>query len=161
MLTKEISMSKMFKALATLGAAVGILNVADLAQASPKGNLNIAIDGFRNQRGQVCLKLYNGSRGFPDGSQNVAQQRCVKLNGNPLVVTLKNITAGSYAVAVIHDANADNQANRNGLGIPIEGFGFSRNPAIRTGPPKFGDAAVLVAGPNTNIQIQMKYLFGG
>jgi len=33
------------------------------------------------------------------------------------------------------------KANRNFLGI-LEGFGFSRNPVIRTGPPKFNDAAV-------------------
>jgi uncharacterized protein (DUF2141 family) len=153
-------MLKTLKTLAVLGVTLGCLGVAP-ADANSNGQLTVAIAGLKNQRGQVCLKLYNGSRGFPNSGQNVVQQRCVKLNGNPLAVTFSNVKAGSYAVAVIHDANNDNQANRNGLGIPTEGFGFSRNPVIRTGPPKFGDAAVLVAGPNTSIQIQMKYLFGG
>jgi uncharacterized protein (DUF2141 family) len=146
-----------------MGLAVGLgdWNGASHAQAQGKGRLTVEIDGLRNRRGQVCLRLYSGSRGFPDGSQNVVQQRCVKLSGDPLAVTFGNLTAGSYAVAVIHDANGDNKANRNGLGIPTEGFGFSGNPVIRTGAPKFGEAAILVAGPNTNIQIQMRYLFGG
>lgn len=153
-------MSKTLKTLAVLGLILGSLG-ATPAAANSSGRLTVEIAGLRNQRGQVCLKLYNGSRGFPNGSQNVVQQRCVKLNGNPLAITFGNVKAGSYAVAVIHDANNDNQANRNGLGIPTEGFGFSRNPVIRTGAPKFGEAAILVAGPNTNIQIQMRYLFGG
>lgn len=153
-------MSKMLKTVAVLGFTLGSLD-ATPAEANSNGRLTVEIAGLRNQRGQVCLKLYSGSRGFPNGNQNVVQQRCVKLNNNPLAVTFGNVKAGSYAVAVIHDANNDNQANRNGLGIPTEGFGFSRNPVIRTGAPKFGEAAVLVAGPNTNIQIQMRYLFGG
>ncbi|GAA6620321.1 hypothetical protein NUACC26_061370 [Scytonema sp. NUACC26] len=78
----------------------------------------------------------------------------------PLTVTFKNLQPGSYAVAVLHDTNSDKKANRNGLGIPLEGFGFSENPVIRTGPPKFNDA-VLVAGSTTNIQIQLNYLLGG
>lgn len=153
-------MSKTLARLVVLGLALGALGTVP-AQANSAGQLTVAIAGLKNQRGQICLKLYNGSRGFPNGSQNVVQQRCVRLNGNPLAVTFSNVPTGSYAVAVIHDANNDNQANRNGLGIPTEGFGFSRNPVIRTGPPKFSDAAVLVVGPNTSIQIQMKYLFGG
>lgn len=74
------------------------------------------------------------------------------------VVTFRNLNAGRYAIAVIHDANADGKLNRGFLGIPIEGFGFSRNPRILTGPPNFGDAAISVSSVTTNIQIQMKYL---
>ncbi len=158
-------MSKTLKMLAVFGFSLstlaGTLVGATAAQAGSKGKLNVEIDGLKNQNGQVCLKLYSGSGGFPNGNQNVVQQRCVKLTQNPLTVTFSNVAAGSYAVAVIHDANGDNQVNRNALGIPTEGFGFSRNPVIRTGAPRFGEAAVVVVGPNTNIQIQMQYLFGG
>nr|WP_245817423.1 DUF2141 domain-containing protein [Hydrococcus rivularis] len=75
----------------------------------------------------------------------------------PQLVTFENLQPGSYAVAVLHDANNDGEANRNALGIPVEGFGFSRNPVIRTGPPKFNDAVVLVLGSSTKIQIQLNY----
>lgn len=75
--------------------------------------------------------------------------------------TFDNLKAGSYAVAVLHDKKGDRQLKRNFLGIPTDGFGFSGNPAIVTGPPKFGDSAFVVAGPSTNIQIQLIYLLGG
>ena len=66
---------------------------------------------------------------------------------------------GNYAVALIHDANADGILNSNSFGMPTEGFGFSNNPLILTGPPKFNNAAVAVAGANTDIQIKLQYLF--
>jgi uncharacterized protein (DUF2141 family) len=44
--------------------------------------------------------------------------------------------------------------------MPTEGFGFSQNPEVLTGPPKFNDSAVTVSKTNTDIKIKMKYFFG-
>ena len=106
------------------------------------------------------MSVFGSSRGFPSKGDNALQKRCVQLEEQQSTQILFNgLKAGSYAVAVLHDENADEQANRNLIGIPTEGFGFSRNPALRAGPPRFSEAAFLVAGPNTSINIQMLYLF--
>jgi uncharacterized protein (DUF2141 family) len=42
--------------------------------------------------------------------------------------------------------------------IPKEGFGFSRNPAIRTGPPKFKAAAFVIDAAQISQQVKMKYM---
>jgi uncharacterized protein (DUF2141 family) len=128
------------------------------AQAA-SGTLTVEIDRLRNRKGKVCLSVFNSSRGFPGTGGNAIQSQCVKVSDSAVKVTFRGLKSGSYAVAVLHDENADGQANRNGLGIPTEGFGFSRNPALRAGPPKFADAAFLAAGASTAIQIQMTYLF--
>lgn len=59
-------------------------------------------------------------------------------------------------MAVFLDHNEDGELNRNFLGIPTEKFGFSSNPIIKSGPPKFGESAILVVGKNINIQIKLK-----
>ena len=46
---------------------------------------------------------------------------------------------GDYALAVIHDENGNARLDTI-AGIPREGFGFSRNPPIRFGPPRFAAA---------------------
>jgi uncharacterized protein (DUF2141 family) len=130
------------------------------AGASFNGKLNVRIDGLKSQRGQVCLTVFSTSRGFPDNGKRALSAQCTKISQTPQTVTFPNLKPGNYAVAVVHDANNDGALNRNALGIPTEGFGFSNNPVIRTGPPKFGESAVLVAGPNTNIQIQLQYFLG-
>ncbi|MEH1908842.1 MAG: DUF2141 domain-containing protein [Nostoc sp.] len=127
------------------------------AQANFNGKLTIEIDGLKNKEGQVCASLFASSQGFPSDRDRVLQKQCSKITDIPLTISFENLKAGSYAVAVFHDQNNDRTLNSNGLGIPKEGFGFSSNPEIRTRAPKFSEAAFLVAGPNTNIQIQLKY----
>ncbi len=133
------------------------LSIVESAHAASTA-LTVSVDGARNHKGNICLSVFNSSRGFPGSGGNAIQSQCVKA-GDAVKVTFRGLKAGSYAVAVLHDENADGQANRNGLGIPTEGFGFSRNPALRAGPPKFSEAAFLAAGSRTEIQVQMTYLF--
>ena len=44
------------------------------------------------------------------------------------------------------------------LMMPREGFGFSRNPAIGMGPPKFKSASFAVGAGVTPQAIKMKYM---
>lgn len=130
------------------------------ANAGVVSDLTIEINGLSNRKGQVCVNVFGSSRGFPGNSTNAVRKECVHIATAPLVIKFANLPAGNYAVAVIHDENSDGTLNRNFLGIPIEGFGFSRNPTIRTGPPQYNDSAVFVAGTNTEVQIQLNYLLG-
>ena len=146
-----------FLVSAFLFGILGSVAIPTHAQIQQNSQLAVEVDGLRNQQGQVCLSLFATGRGFPSRNTNAVQNQCVAITAIPQLVTFQNLSPGSYAVAVLHDANNDSEFNRNALGIPREGFGFSRNPVIRTGPPEFGDAAILVAGPRTNIQVQLNY----
>ncbi|MDX2100616.1 MAG: DUF2141 domain-containing protein [Leptolyngbyaceae cyanobacterium bins.59] len=127
--------------------------------AAKTGQLTVAIEGLKTMRGQVCFSLFASNRGFPSDSKRAVQSQCIQIGTAPLEATFNQLPAGTYAVAVLHDINSDGAMNQGAFGIPTEGFGFSRNPAVRTSPPSFGDAAVVVAGPSTNIRIQLRYLF--
>ncbi|MCG6134445.1 MAG: DUF2141 domain-containing protein [Nostoc sp. LLA-1] len=151
-------MFKEFRVSALLLAVVGNLTWSLNARANFKGSLTVEINGIKNQQGQVCVSIFGSSQGFPNDRDRGVKRQCTKITDKSLELTFDNLQAGSYAVAVIHDQNNDQTLNRNNLGMPIEGFGFSRNPEVRTSAPKFSDAAFLLAGPNTIIQIQMKYL---
>ncbi|MEA5616515.1 DUF2141 domain-containing protein [Cronbergia sp. UHCC 0137] len=120
-------------------------------------NLTVEVDGLKNQTGQICFTIFSDSEGFPDNDKNALQAQCVKITETPQKLDFSDLKPGNYAIALIHDANEDGILNRNSFGIPTEGFGFSNNPTILTGPPKFNDSAVLVVGPNTNIQIKLQY----
>ncbi len=132
--------------------------VASGANANPNSStLTVEIDGLKSRQGQICLSVFASSQGFPSSSSNAVQNQCVPVTKKSLLVTFRNLKPGSYAVSALHDTKGDQKIHRNILGIPTEGFGFSSNPTILTGPPKFGDSAFLVVGPNTNIQIQLIY----
>jgi uncharacterized protein (DUF2141 family) len=128
------------------------------ARANFNGKLIVEIDGLQNKQGQVCASIFSSSQGFPSDRKRVLQRQCTQISETPLKLTFDNLKAGSYAVAAIQDLNSDGTLNRNSLGMPVEPYGFSRNPEVRTSAPKFGDAAFILAGPNTLIQIQMRKL---
>lgn len=154
-----MSMLQRFR-LWSLTIAFGGLTLASTANAASASNLTTEISGLRNRKGQLCFSVFSKSQGFPTSGDNAVQNKCVKITNASMRVTFKSLSPGNYAIAVLHDENNDQQANRNFLGLPTEGFGFSRNPAIVAGPPKFADSAVLVAGQNTTTQIRLRYLLG-
>lgn len=139
---------------------VGFCLIALKAQANEKSSLSITIEGFKNPKGQVCINLFSNSQGFPSTKEKAVQAQCMPVKETLETITFQNLDAGSYGVAVIHDANVDGKLNRNILGIPTEGVGFSNNPKIRTGPPKFGETVILVTGKITQIRIHLQYFLG-
>lgn len=66
---------------------------------------------------------------------------------------------GAYAVAFFHDVDGDGTFDTS-LGLPREGYGFSRDaPAGLTGPA-FGDAALPVGKAVVEVLARIRYVFG-
>ncbi|MBE9216121.1 DUF2141 domain-containing protein [Plectonema cf. radiosum LEGE 06105] len=120
--------------------------------------LTVAINGIQNQKGQICLKIYENESGFPLGDNSGVKNQCTKITGNSIKQEFTNLKKGTYAVAVIDDQNDDTKLDRDFLGIPEEGFGISNNPtvSIKTGTPKFEQASFSLI-QNQTIEIVMKY----
>lgn len=72
-------------------------------------------------------------------------------------VRIESIPAGVYAVQVYHDRNGNGALDRNWLGWPKEGMGFSRNAPMRGGPPDFAAAAIELSEPTGRIELSMRY----
>jgi uncharacterized protein (DUF2141 family) len=116
----------------------------------------VDVVGLRSAKGVLQLCVTRDAQDFPD---------CRK-NGNGLRRTIpasvprirfEGLPPGNYAVAVIHDANGNARLDTM-LGIPREGFGFSRNPPIRFGPPRFA-AAQFPLGSDAQVQqVRIRYL---
>jgi len=143
-----------------LFSIIGSFAFVPSAEGIANSNLGVTVKGLRSQKGQVCFSIFSSSRGFPNNDKNALKAKCVKLEDSSVELNIPSLKSGTYAIAMFHDSNGDGKLNTNSLGIPTEGFGFSRNPRIVTGPPKFGDSAVLVVGSSTNIEIKLNYFFG-
>ncbi len=146
-----------FSAFVVLLATIGNFMMITKANADPNRSLTVTVSGLRNQKGQVCLSLFAQAQGFPTKSSLAVASRCISADHSPLTLTFNNLNPGNYAVALIHDENRDGKINTGFLGIPKEGFGFSRNPSIGFGAPRFEDAAIALTQQNTKTQIQVKY----
>ncbi|WP_414621986.1 DUF2141 domain-containing protein [Calothrix sp. CCY 0018] len=141
--------------LSTL-ASIGLVIKANAVEDS--ANLTIAIKGIKNQKGQVCLRIYESESGFPLGNSSELKSQCMKITGNSLKQEFAGLKKGTYAIAVVDDQNGNNKLDRDFFGIPEEGFGISNNPtvSIKTGTPKFEKASFSLI-QNQTIEIDMKY----
>lgn len=140
---------------ARLRFAAPLLLLPTLGNAAPV-ELQLTFDHLRNERGLIQVCLTRSAKHFPDcGGDPAAIKRTVPADTHSLRLTLPK--EGSYALSVLHDANANGRVDKT-LGIPREGFGFSRNPPIRFGPPKF-ESTLLDLGPGvTQETVRMKYI---
>lgn len=130
-----------------------VLSSLALTGSAAPGEVELELSGLRSTKGVVQICLTRDAARFPDcapGSLRTvpAAQTRVRFDSLP---------SGAYAVALFHDENRNNKLDTM-LGIPREGFGFSRNPAIGFGPPKFSAARFTVTTGDSAERVKLKYL---
>ncbi|MFS0772637.1 DUF2141 domain-containing protein [Sphingomonas sp. 1P08PE] len=125
--------------------------------AAPVGRLDVAVDKLRSSKGLIRVCLTNDPANFPacvDDADAVTRS----VPAGTRTVRFAGLPYGGYAVAVIHDENGNARLDTF-AGIPREGFGFSRNPVVRFGPPRFSAARFQLAGDAETQQVNMRYIF--
>jgi len=126
-------------------------------QAKPYGTITVRIEALRNDNGTVYVSLFDNKKAFGDNKGAVVSVQARPAN-RTAVVMLDNVAPGRYALSFIHDENDNKKLDTNWIGIPKEGFGYSKDAMGKFGPPKFDDALLDVpAGPVT-VVMHTKYM---
>lgn len=119
-------------------------------------DINIEIQNLKNIIGKVSIGLYNKSEDFLIVSK-VYKGVHLDINSHTLSYTFKEIPNGIYAVSVFHDENSNTKLDKNFLGIPKEGYGFSNNTKSTLLTPSFDDAKFKVSTQTIHLKIKMEY----
>jgi uncharacterized protein (DUF2141 family) len=141
-----------------LRAVLAVTAVALLAGTSAPGSVDAGVVGLRSAKGQILVCMTTRADHFPD-CQDDPQARRMKVPASAAAdLKFSGLPSGNYAIALIHDENGNNKLDTF-MGIPKEGFGFSRNPVIRFGPPSFNAAQFAVTGGNAvGTSVRVKYM---
>lgn len=124
----------------------------------PASDLEVRIERLRSGKGVLHLCLTRKPAHFPDcGSDPEAVKRTVAATQSGEAVRFSGIAPGGWALSVFHDENRNEKLDTL-VGIPREGFGFSRNPRVRFGPPKFEQVRVDLGPGITRQTVRMQYL---
>lgn len=123
-----------------------------------QGNLLIHIDGIRNTKGNVLMSIYNQKEKFMADPKTKAFYNAVgKIENREATFVIKNVPFGQYAITLLHDENKNDKMDKNLLGIPKEGYGFSNNVTLKFGPPSYEESTFDLNKKEQKIQITMKY----
>ena len=119
-------------------------------------DIKVVIESVRDSEGTLWVALFNSEDQFLKErfrSLKLAPQK------GKLAGVFENIPPGQYAISVLHDTNNNKVVDKNAIGIPVEGVGFSNNVMGRFGPPDY-KKVVFEFPAQSEIVIKMKYMTG-
>lgn len=120
-----------------------------------KLRLTVRVVGLRNNKGQLAVALFDRSEAFPK-QERAMRGKLVAIRERAATVVFEGLKPGRYAVAVLHDENRNEKMDFNWVGMPLEGYGFSRDASALFGPPSFEDAAVKLTS-TSRIWVKARY----
>ena len=154
--TNRTRFGRLGRMLMLLGSSILIMSVtlAGSATQATAGDteIRVPISTVRNAQGTVFVALYRGDNWLKPGRYVTAQR--VKAHRGTVYATFRGIPRGQYGIAVFHDENSNNRVDTNFVGLPSEGFGFSRTTPMRK--PRFGEVS-FTANPNAHAPIHLRY----
>lgn len=121
------------------------------------GSVEVAFTGLRSTKGQVMICLTSRPERFPSCQSDPQAHRQRMPAAKLSTVRFDGLPSGDYAMAMLHDENGNGRLDTL-MGMPREGFGFSRNPAIRLGPPRFASAQFAVGTGTIDETVRVKYM---
>ena len=129
------------------------------APGAPGGpRLKVAVTGARSAAGNVTVTLYGPRReDFLARGGRLARQRIPLAGATAAEACFALSAPGDYAVAVYHDENNDRDFNRNALGLPSEGYGFSNDAPTALGLPDFDAVRFTLPPGETRATVRLRY----
>lgn len=119
--------------------------------------LTIQVTGYKSQKGQIGLALYNNENQFTDNPWKHFIQAKSSGSSDTVTIVVKDLPKGDYAISFLDDENSNEKMDFTFWGYPEEGYGFSNNvkPSL-LGPPKYKDCTFTV-NKNTVVNLNVQY----
>jgi uncharacterized protein (DUF2141 family) len=136
------------------GGGFVVLAVLGLAVQAHAASVTVTVTGVRDNRGVVRVAVCPHA--------DFLKPHCPYFGLAPskpgsVAVTIKDVPPGVYAAEAFQDANDSGILDRNWLGLPRKGMGFSNNAPMRFGPPSFDDAAFTIGTGDIVISFRLRY----
>lgn len=107
--------------------------------------LSLQVKGLTSTRGVVECVLWSAPTGFPrETVHGIAKVTARPLPNLEATCVFEHLPAGSWAISFIHDENENGKMDQGLFGMPLEGYGFSRDPKPFMRAPRFDEASFQV-----------------
>ena len=113
----------------------------------------VTVHGLASSKGRVLISLCTKSEFL----RRCKLSRMVPAKRGDVSAPFRNVPPNIYAVMAYHDENGNGHMDRTSIGIPAEGYGFSRDAMGEQSAPSFDSAAVRVSSQKSRIEIDMRY----
>lgn len=107
---------------------------------APVDEVVVTVNELRNNDGTVRCFLYDDGAGFPDAATHMIATAVGLPVAHAAICKFAGVAPDhDYAIVILHDENNDSVFQKNVLGMPKEGYGFSNNAKARFSAPSYAD----------------------
>jgi len=119
---------------------------------------SIKITGIKSAKGNIAIGVFKDQASFEKEKsfKNFIFDKKALVNGN-LNVVIK-LEPGTYGLTLLDDENTNNKMEKNMIGLPKEGFGFSNFFLEKLKRPLFNDFKVNLNNNQNKVEIKVKYM---
>lgn len=131
------------------------LAVLSLHVYSQSPVLTVTVPNINPVQGEIQVSVFNSKTSFlKEGKEyKIYRFKVDKASGK---FVINDLPKGEYAMIIYHDKNNNKEMDRSMLGIPKEGFGFSKNFKPKLSGPGFGDCSINL---NADMEIDIKLMY--
>ncbi len=94
-------------------------------QAATAAELRVQVVGITRPVGTLSAMLVDSQAAWNGAAPPVGGRRSEITATGTIELTFEDLAPGEYAIRLMHDENGNGSLDRNPLGMPIEGYGFS------------------------------------
>jgi len=125
-------------------------------QSKEGGEIHLTIQETENDTGVIQMLLFNNKEGFPGTPEKALKRMSIPIKNKKATIILKGIEPGMYAISVFHDEDEDGEMKKNGIGLPLDKYGFSNDPTLIFGPPSFKKSSFEVKNKPIQVEINLR-----
>lgn len=133
-----------------------LLFVTLLHTPARAATLTVDIQSLRSVKGDVHITLCDNRKCY-EQRKNWRDRKVIPVTDKAVQVSFENLTPGEYAIMVFHDEDQDSSFDKNFLGFPQEGFGFSRDARPVFDAPIYESVYLTLGSQNLQTEINMQY----
>ena len=130
-------------------------NVIELQAAPATGELVVEVLGLPSSDGMVRFALFDSLETYKK-RKGAVRKADLSIENQACEWHIENLPYGEYALMLYHDENGNNKMDKNFIGIPKEGYGFSNNAKPRLSAPAYKRVKFEVNSSLKTLQVQLQ-----
>lgn len=128
---------------------------ATAPSATTNGQLIIEVDHVEIAKGKIWIGIYDSKDNYLVKERAIIKELSIQEKGKA-EIHIPELPYGTYAIALFHDINENDELDQNMWGVPTEPYAFSRPPVSKWRIPYFHEVAFHFSSNRQHIKASLR-----
>ncbi|WP_338839253.1 DUF2141 domain-containing protein [Flavobacterium ginsenosidimutans] len=136
---------------------IGLLFLLGTSSVMAQQETKVKVTGMKSAKGKIILNVFKDDAQYNDEKPFKTFSFDKKAISNGELTISVDLPQGTYGITLVDDENGNGKIDKNLIGMPKEGFGFSNFYMEKLKKPAFNDFKVDLKS-TSDINIKVKYM---